>query len=285
MPSEKESVMEKIDEKVVKEVVDPASLPENRNDDGTVKTAEQITAEEEAAETSAAAEAEHVAAEEEELSLTSQDRVQARIDGLIELSNRQARELAETKAKLETVSSGKQEYTKQQVIAILQDDSRSAQDKAWAINELSLMNAREVSEERVGKVEARQKTLSANKDSYDKAVDEFPDIAVKHSPLWDLAENIYVKNGLYNVADGQYLAAKLASVELNKATTTNARQLANKLGKANAKTALAGTTQKVVSSDQTTLDKLEKAAIGTRADSTEWRAYLKYQEKIRAKKG
>ncbi len=290
MPSEKECVMlEKIDDGTVVEgekiAVDPASLPENRNADGTVKTAEQITAEDEAAEAEAAAEAERVAAEDEKLSLASQDRVQARIDGLIELNNRQARENAELKAKLDKGSSGEQKYTKAQVIAILQDDARSAQDKAWAVNELSLMNAREAVEERVGKVEQGLKVTEAMRNSMAKAEEEFPDILDTSTPLWKLADKIYIEQGLANIADGQYIAAQLAAARLGKATTTNAKQLANKLGKANAKTALAGTTQKVVSSDSSVLDKLEKAAVGTRADSPEWKAVLKQMEKMRVKKG
>lgn len=275
---------EKTDNAVVEgeKIVEPANKPENRNDDGTVKTADQITAEEEAA---AQVEAERVAAEEERLSLQSQDRVQARIDGLIELSNRQAREMAELKEKFDKNTGDKPKYTREQVEAILADESRPWSDRAWATKELATIIAREMTNERVDKVEQGLKVTESMRNSMAKAEDEFPDILDKETPLWKLADRIYVEQGLHNIPDGQYIAAKLAHDQLFKGSATNAKQLANKLGKANAKTALAGTTQKVVTSDQTVLDKLEKEAIGTRPDSPQWRAYLRQQEKVRAKKG
>jgi hypothetical protein len=216
---------------------------------------------------------------EDDLTPKERDRVQARIDGLISLINRQQKQLEELTTKSTQVKEDKPKYTKEELYGILQDPAKQ-EYHAWAIDQLTDIK---ISDSMKG-FQQNTQIAEAKRSSYDRACDEFPDIVNPDTSLWKLANRIYIEKGLDKLEDGQYIASSLAAQQLGKGKIDNSRMLERKLDKERAKKSLAGVTKKVVTSDQSALDKLEKAAVGTKSDSPQWRAYMIAREKMLLKK-
>ena len=107
------------------------------------------------------------------------------------------------------------------------------------------------------------------------------------SEQWQRANEIYMKRGLQKDPDGQYIAASLAYIELEKKyaeSKPSTEILEKRLAKEAGKKSLATVSRKIVATSEDALATLEKAAMGTRSGSPEWNKYLAEVEKDRLAK-
>jgi hypothetical protein len=217
------------------------------------------------------------------LSLKSQKRVQIRMDGMTSIINRQAEEIGRLKGLIEgregsEQKKGEKVWTKDDLLQMINDPDQQKYH-AWAIDKLTDLKA----EERDRKNKEESRVLTVKEQSYDKAIEKFPDMLNPQTKLWQLANKIYLEEGLENVPDGQYLASLKASDQLGIKPNTGGKKmmgvnpLKKQLDKERAKSSLAGSGKKATTSDQSVLDKLESLAVGTKPGSVEW---LKYQRKL-----
>jgi len=214
-------------------------------------------------------------------------RAQARIDSLIERTIDKEKKIAELEKKIDALSGTKEVaepvYSKDQLLALIADDTQK-QYHAWAIDKLTDIKTQEV----VGKFQKETKMTSEVQSSYSKAKEEFPEMADASSALWLRANEIYVKKNLSNDPDGQYVAAVLASREIEKTAPkkeeVSDEVLQKRLDKEVGKKSLASVSKKVITSSDDVLAKLEKEALGTRSGSSEWMKYLGEMERIRLAK-
>lgn len=233
-----------------------------------------LTPEEKAAEEVAVTEAERVAKltpeelkaeedakarqDEKELSLKSQEKVQARIDELIAEKKDLARRLEEIEKKV--TSAGEKTYTKEQLISVLQDMTHP-EYHAWATVELTKL----VTQEQFKGFSQSQSEAARKQESTDKARDEYPEMFAESgeppTEAWKLADRIYCEKHLDKVEDGQYIAATLAMKQLNKGKETDAKLLQKKLDKENAKKGLASGGKSVKIGETASYEKLRERAL------------------------
>lgn len=217
---------------------------------------------------------------------TLSERAQARIDGLIERQIEKDKKIAELEKKLETVKpepKADPEFTKEQLLNFLADDNLTAGQRAWVTDKLTDLKV----EEKLGKFQETAKFETAQASSYERAKVDFPEMADIKSEFWQKANEIYLRKNLKHDPDGQYTAAALAKVELDKKivkTETSQEILQKRLDKEAGKKGLATVSKKTVISTDDILQKLEKEATGKKPGSPEWNKYLAEMERIRLAK-
>lgn len=266
------------EEKQDEAVVEGEELEQEKNVGGD----EDSKGEEEEAEDKPEPEEEGEEKEEEEDSneeLISQSKVQARMDALTAIINRQQSQLDKLSEMSGKKERGETEYTDDELRALKREKPEYAD---WVDEQLI---DRKVERKLAAKSEVHD-FRKAIDDSYAKAVKTFPEIDDKTSVLRQTAEKIYLEQGLNKIADGQYIAAQLAHAQLNDISSKRTAGLEKKLAKERVKKALAGGSRSRAGGISPTakLEKLEEAAIGTKPNSPEWIAYLKAAEQARRTK-
>jgi len=216
--------------------------------------------------------------------LSVSQRVQDRIDALTERMIAKDKKIAELEARAPQARTETTEtkVTKEQLLALLNDDTQK-QYHAWAIDKLTDLKA----EEQQKKSEQMSRMFSAQKDSYEKSKEEYPDMADTTSELWAKANEIYIKKHLANDPDGQYMAALLAAKELGIQGEAKVDITAStkKADKEITKKSLATVSKKSITTRADELTKLEKAATESGKFGTpEWNKYLLELERDRRAK-
>ena len=267
------------DEEKQEAVVEGEELDKEANDGGD----EDGKGEEEGAETEAETEEEGSESEGDEgepkEELIPVSKIQPRMDALTAIINRQQAQLDKLSEGSTKKEKGETEYTDDELRALKREKPEYAE---WVDEQLI---DRKVERKLAAKSEVHD-FRSAVKDSYAKAKADFPEMSDTSSALWQTANKIYLERGLDKIADGQYIAAQLAYSQLNDISSKRTLGLEKKLAKERQKKALAGGSRSRAGGISPTakLDKLEEAAIGTKANSPEWIAYLKAVEQARRTK-
>ena len=197
--------------------------------------------------------------EEDPNALSVSQRVQDRIDALTERMIEKDRKIAELEARtpqVKTEATEEPKVTVEQLQALMADESQK-QFHPWAISKLIEIKA----EETQTKSDQRAQMFNAQKEAYDKAKEEYPDMADVSTELWQKANEIYLKKGLGRDPDGQYMAAVLAAKELGISNTAKEDITeSKKADKEIAKRSLATVSKKSVTTRVDELAKLEKEA-------------------------
>jgi len=206
----------------------------------------------------------------DELSLKERDKVQARIDDLTAKLHEQDRMIAELKsASKPKQEDNKPKWTEEKLIEVLNDPNRSQSEIAWAQRELNKLDTQNM----LQGVLDQQRAVTAKQSSIDKAAEQYPDLLDTTSNLWKAANDIYLKQGLDRIEDGQYIAAQLAVAQLNLPALNKTAVLQKRVDKQNAKTSLASGGKKVAVNNSSNIDKLRAQAMEAGPDSVVWRQW------------
>lgn len=216
------------------------------------------------------------------------ERAQARIDGLVERVIDKDKKIIELEKKLESLA-GKPKsdvdpvLTKDQILAFLAGDEVTNSQRAWLTDKLTDIKM----DEKLGKRDISEQLKSELVSSYERAKEEYPDMADTKSEMYQRANEIYLRKNLKNDPDGQYIAATLAYRSLEKENSLNKPSnevLQKRLDKEAGKKGLATVSKKTVINSEDALAKLEKEAITAGANSPLWYKYLAEMEKDRLAK-
>lgn len=252
-PISTEPIIEKVEEEVKEPVVEPV-------DNAAVKDVEEKI--EDAKDE----------LKDDELTPKQRDKVQARIDNLISLVNKQTKEIDDLKGKVEKPKEEASVWTEEKLIEVITDSSRPQSEIAWAQRELNKLDTKKM----LSEIVQSQGQFAAKQASVDRAAEELsPDFNDKDSELWKAANKIYVENGFENIKDGQYIAAQLAMSRSKTSTDVSAAVLQKRLDKVNAKNNLVGGGRKAPVTNEASFEKIKKQALADGPDSASWKAWQK----------